>query len=78
VEVTVDSSGSLQDLHLDEDVRGHSARWIADQVLATARAARSDLARRAAEVAERSGDADSPEGRAVLAALTARFGEAEQ
>jgi DNA-binding protein YbaB len=78
VEVTVDSSGALRDLHLDEDVRRHSARWIADQVLSTARAARADLARRAAEVAEQSGDADTPEGRAMLAALTARFGEAAQ
>lgn len=74
VEVTVDSSGALQELHLDEDVRGHSARWIAEQVLATARAARADLARRSIEVAEQSGDADS----AVLSALTARLGEVDR
>ncbi len=76
VEVTVDSSGALRELHLDDDVRRHSGRWIADQVLSTARAARADLARRAADVAEQSGDADTPEGRATLAALTARLGEA--
>jgi DNA-binding protein YbaB len=78
VEVTVDSSGALRELHLDDDVRRHSGRWIADHVLSTTRAARADLARRAAEVAEQSGDADTPEGRATLAALTARFGEASR
>jgi DNA-binding protein YbaB len=74
VEVTVDSAGALRALHLDDDVRRHSARWIADQVLAAALAARSDLGRRAAEAAEQSGDADTPEGRATLDALLARFG----
>lgn len=76
VEATVDSSGALRGLRLDDDVRRHSARWIADQVLSTAHAARTDLARRATEIAERSGETDTPEGRAMLSALTARFGEA--
>ncbi len=74
VEVAVDSSGTLTDLHLDEGVRRHSVRWIAEQVLLGAQTARADLIRQAEQVAQQSGDSDTPEGRAVLSALAAHTG----
>ncbi|MEU4564353.1 YbaB/EbfC family nucleoid-associated protein [Actinoplanes sp. NPDC023936] len=73
VVVAVDSSGSLTGLHLSEDVRRHSARWIAEQVLAASEAARADLARRAAEVARQNGDDETAEGRVLLTAFTDRL-----
>ncbi|NMO57581.1 YbaB/EbfC family nucleoid-associated protein [Actinoplanes sp. TBRC 11911] len=75
VEVTIDSSGALMELRLDEDVRRHSARWIAEQVITAARSAKGDLARAATGVVHESGENETPEGRAVLAAFTARLGE---
>jgi DNA-binding protein YbaB len=78
VEVTVDSSGALLKLNLDEGVRRQSARWIAEQVLIAAQAAKADLVRAATEVAQQSGETDTPEGQAILSALTARSGEAER
>ncbi|BAL86479.1 hypothetical protein AMIS_12590 [Actinoplanes missouriensis 431] len=74
VVVAVDSSGSLTGLQLSEEVRRHSARWIAEQVLAASEAARVDLARQAAEVAGQGGDDETAEGRVLLAAFTDRLG----
>ncbi|MEV6303290.1 YbaB/EbfC family nucleoid-associated protein [Actinoplanes sp. NPDC051861] len=50
VEVAVDSSGAIVSLHLDEEVRRHSARWIAEQVIEAVGAARADLARQNASL----------------------------
>ncbi|WP_327028235.1 YbaB/EbfC family DNA-binding protein [Micromonospora sp. NBC_01740] len=48
-EVTVDSSGLLVDLRLDERTRQHSAAHTARQILATTRAAHADLLSRITE-----------------------------
>ncbi|MFI7072927.1 YbaB/EbfC family nucleoid-associated protein [Micromonospora sediminicola] len=53
IEVTVDPSGSLADLRLDERIRQHSAAHTARQILATTRAARADLLQRLTEVTTR-------------------------
>ncbi|MEU4694877.1 YbaB/EbfC family nucleoid-associated protein [Actinoplanes sp. NPDC023714] len=74
VEVAVDSAGALVDLYLSEEVRRHSARWIAEQVLAASDAARADLARRAVAAAREDGDDETPEGRVLLTAFTDRLG----
>ncbi|WIM94505.1 YbaB/EbfC family nucleoid-associated protein [Actinoplanes oblitus] len=78
VEVTVDSSGALNDLYLDDGVRRHSGRWIAEQVLSATRSARAELVRQADLVAQQSGAADTAEGRALLTALTARLRDGGQ
>lgn len=78
VEVTVDSAGALDDLWLDDGVRRHSGRWIAEQVLAATRSARADLVRQADLAAQESGATDTAEGRALLTALTARLRDAER
>ncbi|HEX6968129.1 MAG TPA: YbaB/EbfC family nucleoid-associated protein [Micromonosporaceae bacterium] len=66
ISVTVTSSGALAELHLDEDIRGHSASWIAEQILITARSAVADLSRRAAAIADETVGRDSADGRALL------------
>lgn len=65
VTVTVDSAGALLGLDLHDDVSGRPARWIAEQILATTRAARADLVRRA--------DRFAPDNPAMVAAFTARL-----
>ncbi|MEV6811307.1 YbaB/EbfC family DNA-binding protein [Micromonospora sp. NPDC051296] len=66
VEVTVDSTGLLVDLRLDEQVRQHSAAQTARQVLATTRAAQADLMRRiTAATNETLGD-DDPAAAAIV------------
>ncbi|MET7669708.1 YbaB/EbfC family DNA-binding protein [Micromonospora luteifusca] len=51
VDVTVDSAGLLVDLRLDERIRQQSAAHTAQQILATTRAARTDLLRQVSKVA---------------------------
>ncbi|BBH66681.1 hypothetical protein ACTI_33660 [Actinoplanes sp. OR16] len=73
IEVAVDSAGALVDLYLTEEVRRHSARWIAEQILTASAAARADLAARAVRAAGEDGDDETPEGRALLTAFTDRL-----
>lgn len=75
VSVTVNSSGALVDVRLDEQVRKHSAQWIAQQVLTASRAATADLVRQARTIVAETVGRDSPEGAAVVQAFTARLGE---
>ncbi|MEV4490177.1 YbaB/EbfC family nucleoid-associated protein [Micromonospora coxensis] len=53
VEATVDSSGLLVDLRLDERTRQHSAAHTARQILETTRAAHADLLRQVTEATTR-------------------------
>ncbi|MEV0005372.1 YbaB/EbfC family nucleoid-associated protein [Micromonospora sp. NPDC050980] len=66
VEVTVDASGLLADLRLDERTRQHAAAHTAQQVLATARAARADLLRRLTEATAQTLGPDDPTARAIV------------
>jgi DNA-binding protein YbaB len=69
VTVTVSSSGALVDLRLDEQVRRHSAKWIADQIMATAREAMADLAGHASAAVEETVGRESADGQALLRAF---------
>ncbi|WP_320064386.1 YbaB/EbfC family DNA-binding protein [Micromonospora sp. RTGN7] len=66
VEVTVDSSGLLVDLRLDERTRRDAAAHTARQILDTTRAARADLLRRVTEVTTRTLDVDDPTAAALV------------
>ncbi|MEU1966391.1 YbaB/EbfC family nucleoid-associated protein [Micromonospora sediminicola] len=66
VEVTVDPSGSLADLRLDERIRQHSAAHTARQIVATARAARTDLLRHLTEATTQALGEDDPAARAIV------------
>ena len=74
VEVTVDSSGLLADLRLDERVRQHSAAHTARQILAVTRDARADLLRRLTEATTAALGADDPAGQAIVESHQRRFG----
>ncbi|MER7418321.1 YbaB/EbfC family nucleoid-associated protein [Micromonospora peucetia] len=65
VEATVDSSGQLVALRLDERTRQHSATHIAEQIVATARAACAALLRQVTE-ATRETLGDDPAGAAIV------------
>lgn len=74
VEVTVDSSGLLIDLRLDERVRQHSAAHTARQIMVIARAAHADLLRQLTEATrETLGDGD-PAGQAIVDSYQRRLG----
>ncbi|MGC4892913.1 YbaB/EbfC family nucleoid-associated protein [Micromonospora sp. DT31] len=66
VTVTVDGSGLLVDLRLDDRTRQHSATHTARQVLATTRAAHADLLRQLTAVTTETLGADDPAGQAIL------------
>ncbi|WP_410813766.1 YbaB/EbfC family nucleoid-associated protein [Micromonospora sp. 067-2] len=77
VEVTVDSSGLLTDLRLDERIRQHSAAQTARQIMHTARAAHADLLKRLTETtADTLGDGD-PSGPALIDSYQRRLGSNE-
>ncbi|WP_233578705.1 YbaB/EbfC family nucleoid-associated protein [Micromonospora sp. BL4] len=77
VEVTVDASGLLTDLRLDERIRQHSATHTARQIMETTRAAHVDLLSQLTEAtAEALGD-DDPTGRALIDSYQRRFGSDE-
>jgi DNA-binding protein YbaB len=67
VSVTVDSSGMLAGLRLDEGVRKHSGRWIADQIMLTTQSALRILADRVGDAVGNTIGSDSSEGRAIVA-----------
>jgi hypothetical protein len=77
VAVTVDSNGVLVDVRLQEAARRSSARWTAQQIMATYQNALTELLARTAQAVHESVGRDSPEGRAVLAGLTSRLGRGE-
>ncbi|SCL36740.1 YbaB/EbfC DNA-binding family protein [Micromonospora nigra] len=65
VEVTVDSSGLLVDLRLDETVRQRSAAHTARVIVETTRAAHTDLLRQVSATAAAVGGGD-PAGQAIV------------
>ncbi|MFF5176205.1 YbaB/EbfC family nucleoid-associated protein [Micromonospora sp. NPDC000089] len=73
VTVTVDSTGALADLRLDERVRQHSAAHTARLILQATRAARDDLLRQVTEAAVGAlGDRDAT-GEAVVESYRRRL-----
>ena len=74
VEVTVDSSGLLADLRLDERVRQHSAAHTARQILAVTRDARADLLRRITEATTDVLGTEEPAARAIVEFHQRRLG----
>ncbi|WFE65940.1 YbaB/EbfC family DNA-binding protein [Micromonospora sp. WMMD714] len=66
VEVTVDPTGLLVDLRLDEQTRQHSAAHTARQIMTTSRAARTDLLRRITEATTRILGPDDPTAQAII------------
>jgi hypothetical protein len=73
VEVTVASSGALVDLRLADDIRRYPASRIAEQVLATVRAAELDLVSQVRTAAAETVGLDSETGRAVVATFASRL-----
>ncbi|MFI7207403.1 YbaB/EbfC family nucleoid-associated protein [Micromonospora aurantiaca (nom. illeg.)] len=66
VEVTVDASGLLTGLRLDERVRQHSAAHTARQILAVTGDARADLLRRLTEATTETLSAEDPAARGII------------
>ncbi|WP_250034261.1 YbaB/EbfC family nucleoid-associated protein [Paractinoplanes maris] len=73
VTVTVDGSGGVTDLRLEQQAAHFGMTELADVILRTMRAAQVRLTRRVAEIAEQTVGVDSPTGRAVVAGFEARF-----
>jgi hypothetical protein len=69
VEVLVDSTGGMTDLHLDEGIRRHSAQHTAGEILSTVAAARAAMAERAAAAVAETVGHDSETGKAILASF---------
>jgi DNA-binding protein YbaB len=74
VTVTVGASGELVGLELDERIRDRPAAETARAILATLRSARARLTAAVTAVTAETVGADSPTGRAVLAAYPRRLG----
>jgi YbaB/EbfC DNA-binding family protein len=74
IEVTVDSTGMLSDLRLDERVRRLPAGDLAGRILAVMAAAQATLTGQVAQAATELLGADSASGRAVIDSYTRRFG----
>ncbi|MEH0844938.1 YbaB/EbfC family nucleoid-associated protein [Micromonospora sp. CPCC 205711] len=73
VTVTVDATGGLLDLRLDERVRQHSAAHTARLILETTRAARADLLRQVTEATTGTLDRDDPTGQAIVESYRSRL-----
>jgi DNA-binding protein YbaB len=74
VEVTVASSGAVVGLHLDERIRGQSGEKTSEQILATIRAAQTELTRLATEATAEAVGLDNETGRAIVDSYAKRFG----
>ncbi len=72
VEVTVGPAGTVTALELGEGVRHRPAAATAQAILATMRAARAALTAAVTAATDETVGADSPTGRAVIAAYTSR------
>lgn len=73
VDATVDSSGALIGLRLDEQTRAQPASRTAEQILAVTRAARDDLVRQASAVTVEALGTDDPAGEAIIEAYERRL-----
>ncbi|MCL7456261.1 YbaB/EbfC family nucleoid-associated protein [Micromonospora echinofusca] len=74
IQVTVDSSGLLVDLRLDERTRQHSAAHTARQILETTRAAHADLLSRITEATRGILGAEDPTAAALVESYRRRLG----
>ncbi|MGX7672142.1 YbaB/EbfC family nucleoid-associated protein [Plantactinospora sp. DSM 117369] len=77
VEVTLDTSGMLIDLWLDERTRQQPAAQVAVEILATVRTARTELLHRMTEAAVESLGADDPAGQALVDSYASRLAAPE-
>ncbi|MDG4786565.1 hypothetical protein O7626_11595 [Micromonospora sp. WMMD1102] len=66
VEATLDPAGALVGLRLDERTRQQPADRVAEEILATVRAARAELLRKVTEATVELLGADDPGGQALL------------
>ncbi|GAA3734340.1 hypothetical protein GCM10022225_15880 [Plantactinospora mayteni] len=73
VEATLDSTGALVDLRLDERTRQQPAARMAEEILATVRAARAELLHRVTEATVELLGADDPRGRALIDSYRGRL-----
>lgn len=73
IRVKVDNGGVIQDLVLGEGAMRMRPNDLAAAILATARRAQADLARRAAAIVDQTIGLDTESGRAVLLAYQQRF-----
>ncbi|GIG88476.1 YbaB/EbfC family DNA-binding protein [Plantactinospora endophytica] len=73
VEVTLDPSGILVDLRLDERTRQWPAARVAAEILATVRAAGTELLREVTEATVRSLGAEDPAGQALIDSYRSRL-----
>jgi hypothetical protein len=73
VEATVDTSGALVGLRLDEQIRAQPASRTAEQILATTRAAHEKVVRQASAATVEALGADDPAGRAIIDAYEKRL-----
>jgi DNA-binding protein YbaB len=77
VEVTVDSSGAVTGIELDEGIRDQRATTTAEQIMTVMRAAQAELARQVAEAGAETVGAGSEISRAIVASFTSRLSPAE-
>jgi DNA-binding protein YbaB len=73
VEVTVDSTGAVVDLRLDERIRDRPATDISQAILAVMRAAQAELAPLVRRAADEEFGADDPTADAIVTSYTRRF-----
>ncbi|MEH0972822.1 YbaB/EbfC family nucleoid-associated protein [Micromonospora sp. CPCC 205546] len=73
IQVTVDASGLLVDLRLDERTRQHSATHTARQILDTTRAAHADLLNRITEATTAILDDEDPTAAALVESYRRRL-----
>lgn len=66
VEITVDGSGTMTDLRLDERTRQQSATRTAQQILTTTRAAHAELLRQVRAATVDALGADDPAGQRII------------
>ena len=69
VSVTVDAQGRLTDLQLDDGVRRHSGRWLAEQIMRTVAQAQERAAQQVEQAVTETVGRDSPSGQAIIASL---------
>lgn len=73
IRVTVDSSGTVTGLELDDRVRRMTGAELADEILRVMRRAQAGLADQIADAVRETVGADTDTGRAVLESFTSRF-----
>lgn len=73
VEATVDSSGALVAVHLDEGIRNQSAARTSEEIMTQVHAAQAKLSARVGVVAAETVGPEDPTARAIVASYADRF-----